>query len=87
MVKVGAAYGQDLAWRSGFWGSAAMGFALILAAMKNRPEDVGHEPVREPMAETQDVRTGQRVAFTSFAVWMVALAGAFFCMSRYAVID
>jgi len=90
MVKVGAAYGPDLAWRSGFWGSAAMGLAgvaLILAVMKNRPEDVGLEPVREPVAEVQDVKAGQRIAFTSLAVWMVALAGAFFCMSRYAVID
>lgn len=90
MVRVGAAYGPDLAWRSGFWGAAAIGFvgvALIALVMRNRPEDVGLEPVRESVAEVTDVKSGQRLAFTSIAVWMVALAGAFFCMSRYAIID
>lgn len=90
MVRVGAAYGPDLAWRSGFWGAAAMGLfgvVLIWTVMKNRPEDVGLNPVVEPVRELSDVGSGQREAFTSLAVWMIALAGAFFCMSRYAIID
>ena len=98
MVRVGAAYGADMAWRSGFWGAATMGLAgtgLILLLMRNRPEDEGLPPVAEwegevtaaTAAEAKDVGRGQRIAFTSWAVWMIALAGGFFCMSRYAIID
>ena len=99
VVWVGARYGADMAWRSGFWGAAAMGFcgvAMILALMRNRPEDEGLPSLiategtadaKGGKAKGADVSRGQKIALTSWAVWMIALSGAFFCMSRYAIID
>ena len=98
MVRVGLACGADMAWRSGFWGAAFMGFCgagLILLLMRDSPESEGLPPVAEwkgeaPEASMKDktaVRRGQRIALTSWAVWMIALAGGFFAMSRYAIID
>ena len=98
MVWVGVRYGADMAWRSGFWGAATLGFAgagLILLLMRNRPEDEGLPPIavweKEVTAEdavaAADVGRGQKTAFTSWAVWMIALSGGFFAMSRYAIID
>ena len=99
MVQVGLHYGADMAWRSGFWGAATMGFigvALVAVLMRNRPEDEGLPPVavweREVTDDAAkksagDVGRGQRLALTSWAVWMIALAGGFFAMSRYAIID
>ena len=99
MVQAGLRYGADIAWKSGFWGAATMGFigvALVAVLMRNRPEDEGLPPVaeweKEIADESQrkasgDVGRGQRLALTSWAVWMIALAGGFFAMSRYAIID
>lgn len=98
MVWIGARYGTDMAWRSGFWGAATLGFAgagLILVLMRNRPEDYGLPNVAVWEGEVSsaqkpcpsDVVKGQRIAFMSWAVWMIALAGGFFAMSRYAIID
>ena len=99
MVQVGLHYGADMAWRSGFWGAATMGFigvALVAVLMRNRPEDEGLPPVAVWEKEVTDdaakksagdVGRGQRLALTSWAVWMIALAGGFFAMSRYAIID
>ena len=99
MVQAGLRYGADIAWKSGFWGAATMGFigvALVAVLMRNRPEDEGLPPVaeweKEIVDESQrkaagDVGRGQRLALTSWAVWMIALAGGFFAMSRYAIID
>jgi OPA family sugar phosphate sensor protein UhpC-like MFS transporter len=99
MVRVGLAYGADMAWRSGFWGAATFGFvgvALISLFMRDSPQSEGLPSVAEWEGEIKgaeekknatDVRRGQKIALTSWAVWMVALAGGFFCMSRYAIID
>ena len=47
-----------------------------------------HEVKGEAERKTaEDVGRGQRLALTNWAVWMVALAGGFFAMSRYAIID
>ena len=99
MVQIGIHYGADMAWRSGFWGSAMMGFvgvALIALWMRNRPEDEGLPSVAEWEGEVKteaekksaaDVKRGQKIAFRSWVVWMIALSGGFFAMSRYAIID
>ena len=99
MVQIGIHYGADMAWRSGFWGSALMGFAgvaLIAILMRNQPADEGLPSVAEWEGEVKteaekksaaDVKRGQRLAFTSWVVWMIALSGGFFAMSRYAIID
>ena len=99
MVKVGEAWGADLAWRSGFWGAALFGFigvALIAVFMRDSPQSEGLPSVAEWEGEVKgeaerktagDVGRGQRLALTNWAVWMVALAGGFFAMSRYAIID
>ena len=97
MVWVTRVWGADFGWRSAFWGAGLMGFAgvaLCFAFFKNVPEDEGLPPVTEwkgeagpASAETTDVGRGQRIALTSWAVWMIALSGAFFAMSRYAIID
>ena len=97
MVWAAKAFGADYGWRSGFWGAAAFGFAgvaICLAFFKNSPQDEGLPSVTEwkgeleiAAQETKDVTRGQRIALTSWAVWMIALSGAFFAMSRYAIID
>ena len=98
MVWVGVHYGADMAWRSGFWGAATLGFVgvgLILLLMRSRPEDVGlpnvavweHEVKAEEASRPADVGRGQKIALASWAVWMIALSGGFFAMSRYAIID
>ena len=99
MVTVGAAWGADLAWRSGFWSAALFGFigvALIAVFMRDSPQSEGLPSVAEWEGEVKgeaerktagDVGRGQRLALTNWAVWMVALAGGFFAMSRYAIID
>ena len=97
MVWVSRTWGADWGWRSGFWGAGLIGFAgvaLCFAFFKNSPEDEGLPSVTEwkgetnvAAQETKDVNRGQRIALTSWAVWMIALSGAFFAMSRYAIID
>jgi len=98
MVWIGVHYGDDLAWRSGFWTAAAFGFVgvvLIMALMRNRPEDEGlppiavweHEVAKDTVVSKADISRGQKLAFTSWAVWMIAIAGGLFAGSRYAIID
>ena len=98
VVWVGRAFGPDWAWKSCFWGATAFGFVGIAAAFLfygNSPEDEGLPPVREEVSgkreegrgEREDVAGGQRIALTSVAVWLIALAGGFFAASRYAIID
>ena len=101
MVWAGKTWGPDIAWRSGFWGAAAMGLAgigLIMAFFKDSPASEGLPPVAawrgdsseaavkaKPSAE--DVKRGQKIAITSISAWLVALAGGLFAASRYAIID
>ena len=91
VVWVGKCFGPDLAWRSCFWGATAFALVGITAAwlfFGNSPEDEGLPPV--PVTEKEaavDTSGGQRIALTSSAVWLVALAGGFFAASRYAIID
>ena len=97
MVWAAKAFGAGYGWRSGFWGAGVMGFvgvALCLVFFKNSPQDEGLPSVNEwkgdletAAQETTDVGRGQKIALTSWAVWMIALSGAFFAMSRYAIID
>ena len=91
VVAVGKAFGPDWAWRSCFWGATAFGFIGVTAAgffFGNAPEDEGLPPVPVAKEDAQlDTTGGQRIALTSAAVWLVALAGGFFAASRYAVID
>ena len=91
VVFVGKMYGPDWAWRSCFWGAAAFGLVGIAAAhlfFGNSPEDEGLPSVPVDEAESKiDTSGGQKIALTSSAVWLVALAGGFFAASRYAVID
>ena len=91
VVWVGKAFGPSWAWKSCFWGAAAFGLVGITSAwlfFGNAPEDEGLPPVPADDADARvDTSGGQRIALTSRAVWLVALAGAFFAASRYAVID
>ena len=99
MVWTGRFFGANWAWRSGFWGASAMGLAgiaLILAFYRDSPQSEGlpsvaewkREPVDADEVKTAgDVNLGQRIALRSWAVWMIALSGLFFAMSRYAIID
>ena len=91
VVWVGKAYGPDWAWKSCFWGAAAFGLIGIAAAklfFGNSPEDEGFPPVPTDPADAKvDTTGGQKIALTSTAVWLIALAGGFFAASRYAVID
>lgn len=91
VVWVGKLYGPDWAWRSCFWGAAAFGLVGIGAAslfFGNSPEDEGLPPVpSDPSEKKVDTSGGQKIALTSAAVWLVAIAGGFFAASRYAVID
>ena len=91
VVWVGKAFGPDWAWRSCFWGATAFGFVGIMAAwlfFGNAPEDEGLPPVPVDAADAKiDTTGGQKIALTSTAVWLIALAGGFFAASRYAVID
>ena len=91
VVWVGKAFGPDWAWRSCFWGATAFGFIGITAAwlfFGNAPEDEGLPPVPVDAADAKiDTTGGQKIALTSTAVWLIALAGGFFAASRYAVID
>ena len=96
MVWTAKVFGADYGWRSGFFGASALGFAgvvICFASFKNSPQDEGLPSVVEwkgegdAAAETADVGKGQKIALTSWAVWMIALSGAFFAMSRYAIID
>ena len=91
VVWVGKAFGPDWAWRSCFWGATAFGFIGITAAwlfFGNAPEDEGLPSVPVDAADAKiDTTGGQKIALTSTAVWLIALAGGFFAASRYAVID
>lgn len=97
MVWVSGRFGADWGWRSGFWGAGILGFigvAICLVFFKNSPQDEGLPSVTAwkgelevATRETTDVSMGQRIALASWAVWMIALSGAFFAMSRYAIID
>ena len=89
VVWVGMVFGPGWAWKSCFWGATAFGFIGIAAAslfFGNAPEDEGLPPVPVDATEAKvDTSGGQRIALTSAAVWLVALAGGFFAASRYAV--
>ena len=91
VVWVGRAFGPYWAWKSCFWGATAFGFVGIAAAFLfygNSPEDEGLPPVPVDASEAKvDTTGGQRIALTSVAVWLIALAGGFFAASRYAIID
>lgn len=91
VVGVGKAFGPDWAWKSCFWGAAAFGLVGIAAAFLffgNAPEDEGLPPVPTSKEDAKvDTKGGQRIALTSTAVWMIALAGGLFAASRYAIID
>ena len=96
MVWAAAKFGPGYGWRSGFWGAGLLGFVgvgLCFAFFRNAPQDEGLPSVTEwkgegtAAAETRDVGRGQLIALRSWAVWMIALSGAFFAMSRYAIID
>ena len=91
VVWVGKAFGPDWAWRSCFWGATAFGLVGIAAAklfFGNAPEDEGLPPVPVSAEDAKiDTSGGQKIALTSPAVWLIALAGGFFAASRYAVID
>ncbi|MCR5752401.1 MAG: MFS transporter [Kiritimatiellae bacterium] len=91
VVWVGRTFGPDWAWRSCFWGATAFGLVGISAAFLffgNAPEDEGLPPVPVPEEDAKiDTTDGQRIAVTSVAVWMIALAGGLFAASRYAIID
>lgn len=91
VVAVGRCYGPIWAWKSCFWGASAVGLlgvAIAKLCFGNAPEDEGLPPVPRDVGETGcDTSGGQRIAFTSPLVWLVALAGGFFAASRYAIID
>ena len=99
MVSVAKTCGVDWGWRSGFWGAAFCGFVgigLIAMFFKDSPESEGlpsvatwkNEPVdASEKAAAGDVKKGQRLAFTNWAVWMIAISGGLFAASRYAIID
>ena len=91
VVWVGKAFGPDWAWRSCFWGATAFGLIGITAAFLfygNSPEDEGLPPVSVTKEDAKiDTTGGQKIALTSTAVWLIALAGGFFAASRYAIID
>ena len=91
VVWVGKQFGPDWAWKSCFWGATAFGFVGIAAAwlfFGNSPEDEGLPPVPVDEKEAKiDTAGGQRIALTTSAVWLIALAGGFFAASRYAIID
>jgi len=91
VVWVGKCFGPDWAWRSCFWGAAAFALVGIAAAWLfygNSPEDEGLPPVPDAGADAKiDTTGGQKIALTSAAVWLIALAGGFFAASRYAIID
>lgn len=91
VVAVGRLYGPVWAWKSCFWGASAvglLGIAIAKLSFANSPEDEGLPPVPRDLDESNcDTSGGQRIAFTSPLVWMVALAGGFFAASRYAIID
>lgn len=91
VVAVGRLYGPIWAWKSCFWGASAVGLlgvAIAKLCFGNAPEDEDLPPVsRDPEELGCDTAGGQRIAFTSPLVWMVALAGGFFAASRYAIID
>lgn len=92
-------YGNGAAWRSGFWGAAflgALGVMLIMKFFRDSPESEGLPPVqawaKEPpdaaeKAAAGDINKGQKIALRSWAIWMIALSGGFFALSRYAIID
>lgn len=99
MVYVAKNYGVDWGWRSGFWGAAFCGFlgiGLIRLFFKDSPQSEGlpsvavwqHEPVDAgEKAAAGDVKKGQKLALTNWAVWMIAISGGLFAASRYAIID
>ena len=91
VVWVGRHFGPDWAWKSCFWGAASFGLVGIAAAFfffGNAPEDEGLPPVPVDAVEAKvDTAGGQRIALSTLAVWLIALAGGFFAASRYAIID
>ena len=91
MVWAGKTFGGDWAWRSCFWGAAAMGAVGIVVAwfmFGNAPEDEGLPPVHVDATEAKvDTADGQKIALLSTVVWLIAIAGGLFAASRYAVID
>ena len=86
-------------WRCGFWAAALValvGVAYLRLFVKDSPESEGLPPTAvwkgvaaddAAAAAAKDVNRGQKIALRSWAVWMIALAGFFFAMSRYAVIN
>ena len=91
MVWAGQKFGADYSWRSCFWGASVMGLCGVAIAwflFGNAPEDEGLAPIPvEPKEAGINTSEGQKIALASVSVWLIALAGACFAASRYAVID
>ena len=95
----GGHLGNGAAWRSGFWGAAFLGLLgvwLLSRFFRDSPESEGLPPVQEwaheppdavEKAAAGDVRKGQLIAIRSWAIWMIAISGGLFAMTRYAIID
>ena len=91
--------GNGAAWRSGFWGAAFLGLLgvwLLSKFFRDSPESEGlpsvpewaHEPPDAvEKAAAGDVKKGQLLAIRNWAIWMIAISGGLFAMTRYAIID
>ena len=91
--------GNGAGWRSGFWGAAflgVLGVALLSKFFYDSPESEGlpsvpewaHEPPDAvEKAAAGDVKKGQMLALRNWAIWMIAIGGGLFAMTRYAIID
>lgn len=91
--------GNGAAWRSGFWGAAflgVIGVVLLSKFFRDSPESEGLPSVPEwaneppdavEKAAAGDVKKGQMLALRNWAIWMIAIGGGLFAMTRYAIID
>ena len=95
----GGHLGNGAAWRSGFWGAAFLGVVGVMILSRffyDSPESEGlpsvpewaHEPPDAvEKAAAGDVKKGQMLALRNWAIWMIAIGGGLFAMTRYAIID
>jgi len=86
-------------WGASLMGLAGIGIVALF--FKDSPQSEGLPPVEEwrgggsaapaqsaaKQFSAEEVKRGQKIAIASLSVWLVALAGAFFAASRYAIID
>ncbi len=91
--------GTGAAWRSGFWGAAFLGVVGVMLLSKffhDSPESEGlpsvpewaHEPPDAvEKAAAGDVKKGQMLALKNWAIWMIAIGGGLYAMTRWAIID